>query len=130
MGGVRIQGSTRIGLALVGILVAIAVFGPLLARHDPYTSDFVHGVAPEFLPVAPNADYWLGTDRLFRDVFARLATGARMSLAIGVAATAIAVAIGGVVGLVAGWYEGRLLDTIVMRLIDVGLAFPFLLIVM
>ncbi|MCW5816473.1 MAG: ABC transporter permease [Labilithrix sp.] len=126
----RIRGNVRVGLVLVGVLVALAIVGPFLARHDPYTSDFARGVTPELLPVGPSGEYWLGTDRLFRDVFARLATGARVSLLIGVCATAIAIAIGSVVGVVAGWYEGTLLDTVAMRVVDVGLAFPFLLIVM
>jgi len=104
--------------------------GPLVSPHDPYTSDFGRGVTPEHLPVGPSAEFWLGTDRLFRDVFARLATGARVSLLIGVAATAIATAVGSVVGMLAGFYEGRWVDTALMRVVDVGLAFPFLLIVM
>jgi len=127
---IRIRGNVRIGLVLVSLLVLLAAVGPFLAAHDPYTSDFTRGLTPEHLPVGPSGEFWLGTDRLFRDVFARLATGARVSLVIGIAATAIAIAIGSVVGIVAGWYEGTLLDTIVMRVVDVGLAFPFLLIVM
>ena len=122
--------SARVGLALVGLLVTFAILGPLVSPNDPYTSDFTRGVTPEHLPVGPSREFWLGTDRLFRDVFARLATGARLSLLIGVAATALATAVGSVVGVLAGWYEGRWLDTLLMRLVDVGLAFPFLLIVM
>ena len=122
--------SVRVGLAIVLFLVLFAVVGPWLARHDPYASDFERGLTSTFLPVGPSGTYWLGTDRLFRDVFARLATGARLSLAIGILATAIATSIGTVVGLVAGWYEGRWVDTLLMRIVDVGLAFPFLLLVM
>ena len=122
--------STRLGAILVGGLVLFAIVGPWIARHDPYTSNFETGLTPAFLPVPPNAEFWLGTDRLFRDVFARLATGARFSLVIGVAATGIATAIGGAVGITAGWYEGRWADTLLMRLVDIGLAFPFLLLVM
>lgn len=125
-----LRGNVRIGLVLVGLLVLFACVGPFLARHDPYTSDFAAGVTPMHMPVGPSSAYWLGIDRLFRDVFARLAAGARLSLVIGVAATAIAVFIGGVVGVLAGWYEGKLVDTFIMRVVDVGLAFPFLLIVM
>lgn len=125
-----LRGNVRIGLVLVGLLLLFACVGPFLARHDPYTSDFAAGVTPMHMPVGPSSAYWLGTDRLFRDVFARLAAGARLSLVIGVAATAIAVFIGGVVGVLAGWYEGKLVDTFIMRVVDVGLAFPFLLIVM
>ncbi len=122
--------NTTAGLVLVGVLVGFALVGPLLASHDPYASDFVHGVTAEHLPVPPSREFWLGSDRLFRDVFARLAAGARVSLLIGIAATAIATAIGSAVGMLAGWYEGRWLDTLLMRVVDVGLAFPFLLIVM
>jgi ABC-type dipeptide/oligopeptide/nickel transport system permease subunit len=122
--------SARVGLVLVGLLVVFALVGPLVSPHDPYTSDFTRGVGPEHLPIGPGRDYWLGTDRLFRDVFARLATGARVSLLIGISATAIATTIGTFVGVLAGWYEGRWLDTVLMRIVDVGLAFPFLLIVM
>lgn len=124
------SGPMRVGAILVGALFLFALIGPLAARHDPYASDFAGGVTPAFLPAGPSGEHWLGTDRLFRDVFSRLATGARLSLLIGVAAAAIATALGGAVGIIAGWYEGRGLDAVLMRVVDVGLAFPFLLIVM
>ncbi|HVH47560.1 MAG TPA: ABC transporter permease [Labilithrix sp.] len=126
----RRSATARAGLVLVGLLVAFALVGPLVAKHDAFTSDFVRGVTPEHLPVGPNAEFWLGSDRLFRDVFARLAVGARMSLVIGIGATAIATALGSAVGILAGYHEGRWIDTLLMRVVDVGLAFPFLLIVM
>jgi ABC-type dipeptide/oligopeptide/nickel transport system permease subunit len=119
-----------VGLGLVSLLVLFALIGPIVSPHDPYTSDFARGLTPEHLPVGPGREFWLGTDRLFRDVFARLATGARVSLLIGLAATILATGIGSLVGAIAGWYEGRWIDTILMRVVDVGLAFPFLLIVM
>lgn len=123
------RGAT-IGLAIVVAIVLFALVGPLFASRDPYASDFVHGLTKENLPVGPNGDFILGTDLLFRDLFARLAVGARVSLLIGIASTVIAVAVGSLVGVVAGWFEGSLLDTLLMRIVDVGLAFPFLLIVM
>jgi ABC-type dipeptide/oligopeptide/nickel transport system permease subunit len=108
-----------------------------VAGVDPFTSDFLHGVDPtNELPLGPSAHHWLGTDRIFRDVFARLAAGARFSLLIGFAATAIAVSIGTIVGLIAGWFEGERvfkvvdIDSLLMRGVDVGLSFPFLLLVM
>jgi ABC-type dipeptide/oligopeptide/nickel transport system permease subunit len=122
--------SARAGLVLVGLLVVFAVLGPIVARHDPYASDFARGVGATHMPVGPNGEFWLGTDRLFRDIFARLAIGARLSLLIGIVATAIATAIGSFVGVLAGWYQGRWVDSVLMRIVDVGLAFPFLLIVM
>jgi peptide/nickel transport system permease protein len=122
--------SALVGSAIVASLIAFAVLGPILSSHDPYASDFVNGISPEKLPVGPSSTFWLGTDRLFRDELSRLASGARISLFIGIAATAIATVIGGVVGIVAGWFEGRLLDAALMRVVDVGLAFPFLLLVM
>jgi ABC-type dipeptide/oligopeptide/nickel transport system permease subunit len=126
----RDSGAIRVGAGLVSALVLFAVFGPLLAAHDPNASELVRGMSAEHLPVGPSAEFWLGTDRLFRDVFARLASAARLSLLIGVGATALAMAIGSTVGLIAGWNQGRRLDMVLMRFVDVGLAFPFLLIVM
>ena len=122
--------SATIGVVIVVVLVLFAAFGPLFVSHDPYTSDFAEGLDARFLPVSPNGHYLLGTDRLFRDELARLATGARVSLLIGLSATLIATTIGAIVGIAAGWSEGRFLDTALMRIVDVGLAFPFLLFVM
>jgi ABC-type dipeptide/oligopeptide/nickel transport system permease subunit len=128
------------GAAVVAALVLFALLGPALARHDPYTSDFVRGVSPTGMPVGPSAEFPLGADRIFRDVFARLAAAGRLSLLIAVASTAIATVIGAAVGIIAGYYEGeraprlgRLridVDGLLMRAVDVLLAFPFLLLVM
>ncbi|MCL2724423.1 MAG: ABC transporter permease [Polyangiaceae bacterium] len=122
--------ATLVGATIVVIILVFAVFGPLFTSHDPYASDFLRGISPEHLPVGPNGTFVLGTDRLFRDQLARLAVGARVSLLIGLLATTIATVIGGAVGILAGWFEGRMLDVVLMRVVDVGLAFPFLLIVM
>lgn len=95
------------GALLVVLLLAFALFGPLLSSHDPYASDFVHGVrADTGTPVGPSMEFWLGTDRVFRDELVRLAMGARLSLLIGLAATLIASAVGAAVGIVAGYTEG------------------------
>jgi ABC-type dipeptide/oligopeptide/nickel transport system permease subunit len=175
------------GCAMILVLLIFAAFGPMMSSHDPYTSDFVHGVmGSSGVPVGPNAEFLLGIDRIFRDEFARLALGARLSLVIAFAATALATVIGAAVGILAGYYEGseglRIpwsvvlgvvgalfgltsghlaltwtalgvgaagtaigvvagirslragpslnLDTALMRLVDVGLSFPFLLLVM
>jgi ABC-type dipeptide/oligopeptide/nickel transport system permease subunit len=166
------------GAALVAALVVFAWIGPLLAGHGPLESDFAHGVAADEMPVGPCPAFPLGADRIFRDVFARLAVAGRLSLLVAIAATLIATAIGAVVGIVAGYYEGtrfrvpwpaavavagallaiamgwttralafvaagiaasflvrfagpRLdVDGLLMRAVDVMLAFPFLLLVM
>ncbi len=120
----------RVGAALIAVVVLFAIFGPLLTTHDPLMSDFVHGIGADDMPVGPSRDFLLGADRLFRDELARLAQGARLSLFIALASTAVASAVGGVVGVVAGYYEGTWLDALLMRIVDVGLAFPFLLLVM
>jgi peptide/nickel transport system permease protein len=122
--------STVIGGAIVSALLLFAIVGPIVSGHDPNASDFVRGMTPAKLPTGPDATFWLGTDRLFRDELSRLALGGRLSLFIGLAATLIATSIGAVVGIVAGWFEGRMLDAALMRVVDVGLAFPFLLLVM
>lgn len=125
-----------VGLVLVALLVVFALLGPLASHHDPYVSDFVRGATVDGTPVGPSGEFWLGTDRLFRDQFARLAYGARLSLVIALAATAISSIIGAGAGIVAGWYEGSRgvhglnADVALMRLVDVGLSFPFLLLVM
>jgi ABC-type dipeptide/oligopeptide/nickel transport system permease subunit len=124
------------GAVIVGLLVVFALLGPALARHGPLESDFVRGIGPDRMPVGPSAAFPLGADRIFRDVFARLALGGRLSLLIAVSATLIASTIGSAVGIVAGYYEGKRfarvvgVDGILMRLVDVLLAFPFLLLVM
>jgi ABC-type dipeptide/oligopeptide/nickel transport system permease subunit len=124
------------GTVIVAALVVFALVGPLIASHGPLESDFLHGVASDDMPVGPSALFPFGADRIFRDVFARLAVAGRLSLLIAVSATLIASTIGAVVGIVAGYYEGKRfariidVDGILMRCVDVMLAFPFLLLVM
>jgi ABC-type dipeptide/oligopeptide/nickel transport system permease subunit len=115
---------------MVGALIVFATLFPWVSARDPWTSDFAHGVASSGGPVGPGASFLLGADRIFRDELVRLAYGARLSLFIAVSATLLSSLLGGVVGVVSGWTEGRLADVVLMRLVDVGLAFPFLLLVM
>jgi ABC-type dipeptide/oligopeptide/nickel transport system permease subunit len=134
--------SAVVGGTIVLLLVVFALAGPLVAQRGPLESDFVAGVSSEQIPVGPGREFLLGADRLFRDVFARLAYGGRLSLLIAVTATAIASAIGAAVGVVAGYLEGQRVrlpglsgprldvDGLLMRAVDVMLAFPFLLLVM
>lgn len=120
------------GAVLVALLTLAALFGPLLASHDPNLSDFARGVGA-LGPAPPSAEHLLGTDTLFRDLASRLLFGARISLTIALLATTLAVGIGTAVGMLAGSAWGtrwHLLDDLLMRIVDAGLSFPYLLIVM
>jgi ABC-type dipeptide/oligopeptide/nickel transport system permease subunit len=110
----------RIGLIVVVLLLLAAILAPVLARHDPVRVDLLR----QFMP--PSTEHWMGTDVQGRDVWARLVYGARISLAVGLISQSIALAIGLTLGLIAGYY-GRWIDDLVMRLADITLAFPTLL---
>ncbi len=110
----------RIGLIVVALLLLVAILAPVLARHDPVRVDLLR----QFMP--PSTEHWMGTDVQGRDVWARLVYGARISLAVGLISQSIALALGLTLGLVAGYY-GRWIDDLVMRLADITLAFPTLL---
>lgn len=114
-----------IGVAAVGALVVIAVIGPLLAG-DPLALDVDGGLTASGAPLPPSSDHLLGTDPLGRDVCARLVAGAASSLSIAAIATALALLFGLAVGLTAGYAGGRV-DAALMRLVDLVLAFPVIL---
>jgi ABC-type dipeptide/oligopeptide/nickel transport system permease subunit len=129
----RKNSSALVGLALVCLLVSFALFGPWLSGHPPNLSDFSAGRGTNGLPIGPSAAHVLGVDPLFRDILSRLAHGARISLSIAFVATGISIAVGALVGIVSGYSEGtraEAVDTFLMRLVDVGLSFPYLLLVM
>jgi ABC-type dipeptide/oligopeptide/nickel transport system permease subunit len=108
------------GIAVVVLLVLLAAAAPLVARYDPLRIDIVNQLQ------GPSLHHWLGTDIQGRDVWARLVYGARISLSAGIISQSIALLIGLTMGLVAGYYGGWI-DEVVMRLADVTLAFPTLL---
>ena len=114
------DGRARIGVVVVVLLVFAAVAAPVIAGHDPVQIDLLRQLE------RPSAEHWMGTDVQGRDVWARLVYGARVSLAVGLVSQAIALVLGVALGLVAGFY-GRWVDDLVMRLADVTLAFPTLL---
>jgi ABC-type dipeptide/oligopeptide/nickel transport system permease subunit len=119
-----------ISLVVILLIVLMAIFAPVFAAitgHPPNNQYRSIGLTPDGLPRGPNSTFWLGTDDLGRDVLVRIAYGARVSLLVGVLATAITVAVGIVLGLAAG-FLGGLVDTILARLIDVVLSVPFLLV--
>jgi ABC-type dipeptide/oligopeptide/nickel transport system permease subunit len=108
------------GIGVVVTIVLLAVLAPLVSHHDPLDIDLVNQLQ------GPSPAHWLGTDIQGRDVWARLVYGARVSLSAGIVSQAIALLIGLTMGLIAGYYGGWV-DELVMRLADVTLAFPTLL---
>jgi len=110
-----------LGLALVVAIVVISLAAPLLPLPDPDATAPADRLQPPFSP-----GHVLGTDHLGRDLLSRLIWGTRVSLAVGVVATAIAALVGSGIGLLAGFY-GRWVDNILMRGIDMLMAFPYLL---
>jgi peptide/nickel transport system permease protein len=105
------------GAAVVAAIVLLAAFAPLLAPSDPLAQHVALGAQ------APSAGHWFGTDKLGRDVLARILYGARISIRIGFVAVGLAITAGTLIGLVAG-YAGKRLDGILMGAMDVMLAFP------
>jgi ABC-type dipeptide/oligopeptide/nickel transport system permease subunit len=119
------------GLGLVFLMVLTAVFAPVIAPYPP-DKQFANGISLTGVPVAPQwriPGFVLGTDALGRDILSRIIWGARESLEVGVFATLVAVAIGVTLGLVAAWSPPRV-QNLLMRFVDVMLAFPFYLFVM
>ncbi|MCW2241205.1 ABC transporter ATP-binding protein/permease [Azospirillum canadense] len=110
-----------LGLVLLALIVVVAVVAPILPLADPDATAPARRLLPPFSPGA-----WLGTDTLGRDLLARLVWGTRLSLAVGVAASALAALVGSAIGLVAGYAGGRA-DSLLMRGVDVLMAFPYLL---
>ena len=113
-------GITGAAVALVWIL--IAVLGPALWPHDPLAQDFAR-------LEAPSGAHWFGTDELGRDVFTRVLAGAQVTLPLAILLVGLSVVIGGVLGLAAGFF-GRWVDETVMRLTDLVMAFPTVILAM
>jgi ABC-type dipeptide/oligopeptide/nickel transport system permease subunit len=111
------QRNVLVGGAIVAAVLAVAVFGPFVVPHSPEETDLFNPWSP------PTAENWLGTDRLGRDILARLVVGARISLLVAGAVLAITLVAGAALGMVAGYVGGRL-DAMLMRVVDVVLAFP------
>src|SRR5438270_9542971 len=110
----------RIGIGIVTVMAVAAILAPLVARQSPVTIDLLH------ILQRPSSSHWLGTDIQGRDIWSRLVYGARVSLTVGLVSQGIALFLGVSMGLLAGFY-GRWVDEVVMRLADVTLAFPTLL---
>lgn len=109
------------GLVIISVFILMAVFAPLLAPYDPLAQMI------EVRKTPPLTDgYLLGTDDLGRDMLSRIIYGARISMTIGVVSVGISLFFGLLIGVVSAYYGG-LLDKIVMRIIDIMLAFPYIL---
>ncbi len=115
-----------IGLVVFAVLVVVAVLAPLIAPHAPNAQYRDAVLVPPFWEEGGRAAYLLGTDAVGRDILTRLLYGARFSLFIGVIVTTLALVGGIAVGVVAGFFRGWV-DTVIMRVMDIILAFPSLL---
>lgn len=109
-----------LGLVLLAVILAVAVFAAQIAPHDPNLQDY--GVAMQ----GPSRSHWLGTDNFGRDILSRIMYGAQISLRLGLFGTLIGASVGSVLGAMAGFFGGWV-DTLIMRLLDVQMAFPGIL---
>jgi dipeptide transport system permease protein len=115
-----------IGLWIFVALVVIAILAPVFAPHSPIEQFRESLLLPPFWAEKGDATFLLGTDAVGRDILSRLIYGARFSLFVGVVVVSIAVTGGTIIGLIAGFFGGWV-DTVIMRIMDVILAFPSLL---
>lgn len=112
--------SAVIGGGIVIFFILLAIFGPMLTPIDPNATDITNKNQP------PSADHWFGTDNYGRDMFTRIIHGAKLTLIVGFLSVMIGGVVGVIFGIVAGYYGGWV-DTIIMRIMDVLLAFPGIL---
>jgi peptide/nickel transport system permease protein len=118
------------GLVLLTTIMLIAIFAPLISPQNPYDLaqlDVMDSRLPPGSPSPTGGTFWLGTDDQGRDMLSAIFYGLRISLSVGVIATVIALAIGLALGLIAAYFGGRI-ETIIMRIADIQLSFPAILI--
>ena len=118
------QPGALVGLVIVSVFIVVAIFAPLIAPYDPRAQDLTliqNGCCP-----GPTAAHWLGVDQLGRDELSRIFYGARYSLTIGIVAVTVGLSVGLLLGAIAG-YAGGVVDSVIMRAMDVMLAIPGLL---
>ncbi|MFB4167888.1 nickel transporter permease [Virgibacillus sp. JSM 102003] len=113
--------TSLIGLCIILILIITAIFAPLIATHSP--TDYA-SLTDRYQP--PSSEHILGTDELGRDIFSRIVFGSRISIQIGVIAVGISMIIGVLLGGIAGYF-GKWIDQVIMRIIDILMAFPSIL---
>jgi peptide/nickel transport system permease protein len=118
------------GLAMLGLILLTAIMAPLISPQNPYDLaqlDVVEGRLPPGSVSAGGATFWLGTDDQGRDMLSAIFYGLRISLTVGVASTVLALALGLALGLAAAYFGGRV-ETLIMRIADIQLSFPAILI--
>lgn len=109
-----------VGIGIVIFFILMAIFAPLITQYTYDEQSLVNRLQP------PSAEHWFGTDDVGRDIFTRIAYGARLSLKVGALAVSGALVFGTLLGIIAGYY-GRWVDTIISRIFDIVLAFPSIL---
>ncbi len=119
----RVNRAALLGLIVIVLIALMALAAPLITRYDPNEIDLASMNEP------PSAEHWFGTDDLGQDVFTRVVYGGRISLMIGFVPSVISLVLGTLLGLMAG-YMGKRVDAVIMRLADVVLAYPSLLLAM
>ncbi len=115
--------AAMIGLGIIFFWIFVALFAPRLSPYDPLAQDLMHRLQP------PSSTHWFGTDELGRDIFSRVLYGARISMPLGMVVVALSSLIGMIIGGISG-YVGGGVDEIIMRVADVFLAFPSLVLAM
>jgi peptide/nickel transport system permease protein len=106
-----------VGLAVLFAFLLIVLFAPIIATHDPIVQDLAQRLKP------PSAEHWFGTDELGRDIYSRVIFGARISLPASFVVVIVGVVVGSLLGAMAGYFGG-VMDEVIMRLADILLAFP------
>ncbi|MBO8128401.1 MAG: ABC transporter permease [Peptococcaceae bacterium] len=114
------QKTAVLGLIIVCTLIITALLAPVLAPYDPLVPDLVNRLQP------PSAEHPFGTDALGRDILSRVIYGSRISIQVGIIAVGISLLCGTLLGAISGYYGGKL-DLVIMRLIDILMAFPYIL---
>jgi peptide/nickel transport system permease protein len=112
---------------IILLLLVSALFSPFIAPHDPIEQDLAKSLKPPFWQTEGSLDHVLGTDNLGRDIFSRIIYGARISVIVGFAAVLLSGAIGTFLGVVAGYFGGKI-DATIMRLTDTFLSLPYILV--
>ena len=115
--------SATIGASIILFFIAVAIFAPLIATHDPRQANIVERLQ------GGSASHYLGTDKVGRDIFSRIIYGTRISLKVGLIAMTFSVGFGTLFGAIAGYYGGKL-DNLIMRVMDMMLAMPSILLAM